>query len=138
MRATYLQLLEKVAAGRQPEKVIYGNHVYGWNGNEYVYSGTSLTEQMTNWTTRAQTLAECLEYEQKILTDEERDYLRAVISPWRDDVKGIRKTIAIAGERSIVIHCYGGLTALPDYEDDRDLYSGMEADRIYTLEELGI
>lgn len=138
MMTTYLALLNDVAAGRQPEKVIYRNHVYEWDGNEYMRDGRSLSEQMLNWTTKAQTHAEILKYDYRVLTYDEQKYLKAVIKPWRNDVKGIRKTVSIAGERCIVIHCRGGMVDLPNFSDDLDLYSGMEANRIYTLEELGI
>lgn len=138
MMTTYLALLNDVAAGRQPEKVIYRNHVYEWDGNEYMRDGRSLSEQMLNWTTKAQTHAEILQYDYRVLTNDERSYLKAVIKPWRSDVKGIRKTVAIAGERCIVIHCRGGMVDLPNFPADIGMYSGMETNKIYTLDELGI
>lgn len=84
------------------------------------------------------------------LTDQEREYLQAVVKPFRDRLRYIRKIDIADGKQfiSIKVKKY-------DYKDDDDdyfqyedikfpcfedgtMYANMEADRNYTLEELGL
>ena len=91
------------------------------------------------------------EYKEPILTDKEREYLQAVVKPFRDRLRYIRKIGTADGTQfiSIKVKKY-------DYKDDDDddyfqyediefpcfeedtMYANMEADRSYTLEELGL
>lgn len=75
--------------------------------------------------------------EEKVLTDDEKLYLKAIILPFRDRVSGITKeeccgsefiTIEIKNDSDIV---------MPDFEKDK-YYKNMELDKTYTLEELGL
>lgn len=88
------------------------------------------TACMINWL--------CEEYKEPILDDVEREYLKAVIRPFRDDVEKISKDMYIS---NFCIHIYmkGNNSAeLPLFSSDSDMYKGMEGDRLYTLEELGL
>lgn len=81
-----------------------------------------------------------IEIDEPILTDEEREYLRAVIKPFRSRVKTITKTY---------LECFNEFEwlVLEMIEDGNDasnfpffekgtMYKGMEANKKYTLEEL--
>lgn len=76
----------------------------------------------------------------QILDDAERRYLSAVIKPFRNDVTEIRKRICkpyeylrINGRFNNGINYF----FLPNF-DAGTMYKGMESDRWYTLEELGL
>lgn len=70
-----------------------------------------------------------------ILDEAERRYLKAVIRPFRDDVKYIEKRGFI--EEYIHISLNKDNAYLPSF-DKNTMYKGMEAYRSYTLEELGL
>lgn len=86
----------------------------------------------------------CEEYKYPILDDEEKTYLREVVRPFRCYVKYISKEIAFIEDRCrikiVVKQSYDGnceeWIILPSFKGD--MYKGMELDRNYTLEELGI
>ena len=87
------------------------------------------------------------EYKEHILTDKEKEYLSAVIKPFRDRVKYIYKTneiddcsqlISIYMERYDYeenLRCE--YMDLPHFKKDT-MYKGMETGKKYTLEELGL
>ena len=77
----------------------------------------------------------------KPLTDEEKDYLKTVIKPFRDRIQRIYKTEAgnfyEGGEVlffELKLNDYFYLPELPLGK----MFSGMEQDKKYTLEELGL
>ena len=84
------------------------------------------------------------EYKPNILEKKEKEYLAAVIKPFRDVVLWIKKE-SIDGykEEWISIGYKGknnngfGVAALPNFKTGT-IYKGMEADKVYTLEELGL
>lgn len=73
----------------------------------------------------------------EILTDKEKEYLRAVIKPFRDRVKYISK-----GENDtfemFYIHINSGFndTYLPFFKKDTLYYKGMELNKEYSIEDL--
>ena len=74
----------------------------------------------------------------QIRDDDEKRYLSAVIRPFRDKVLYIRKGSLACNEEYISIHfrkC--DFTCLPNFKRGT-MYKGMEPDRGYTLEELGL
>lgn len=71
-----------------------------------------------------------------ILTDKEREYLAAVIAPYRDDVVCIMKSNAFEYLR-VYIHLKHDTFGLPWFNKD-EKYKGMELNKGYTLEELGL
>lgn len=86
-------------------------------------------------------------YEKPILTDKEKEYLSAMIRPFSDRVKYIYKTNVIDGCSQFIsiymerydyeenLRCeYMGL---PRFKKET-MYKGMETDKKYTLEELGL
>ena len=76
-----------------------------------------------------------IKVEQPILDDKEKEYLSNVIKPFRDRVSSISKdgpleyiTISLDGDDFAI---------LPNFEKGT-MYKGMETNRRYTLEELGL
>lgn len=82
-------------------------------------------------------------YEAKveILDEVEKRYLRGVIRPFRDKVKGIGKSIVStykSDKEQIIIDMKGhDIISLPSFEVNT-MYKGMEIYKKYTLKELGL
>lgn len=74
------------------------------------------------------------------LDDAERKYLKALIKPFRDEVDYIMRVKDInSGDNYILIACkhvYNCIT-LPNFKRDA-MYKGMEEEKKYTVEELGL
>lgn len=80
------------------------------------------------------------EYVPDILTDKEKDYLSALIKPFRNEVECIEKVESYYGENEfihITMKKDDDYCELPDFENGT-MYKGMEANKKYTLEELGL
>ena len=81
----------------------------------------------------------CEEYKEPILDDVEREYLSAVIKPFRKKVSCIRKSKDLSeGKKYIKIELCNGDTMYCPYLANDAMYKGMKLDRNYTLEELGL
>lgn len=80
------------------------------------------------------------EYKPPILDDVEKAYLSAVIKPFREDVECIMKFKRCSTEEEFIHipmkYNYDNCT-LP-YFKKGTMYKGMEANKTYTLEELGL
>lgn len=81
------------------------------------------------------------EYKTEILDEAEKRYLRGVIKPFRDKVKGIKKEIKCLDEKNeeeIMIWLKDRqLIRLPGFKPNT-MYKRMELYKEYTLEELGL
>ena len=78
------------------------------------------------------------EYVPDILTDKEKAYLSAVIKPFREEVKNIEKVNSYNGiDQLIFFKVQDRWCSLPPFKKET-LYKCMEADKKYTLEELGL
>lgn len=76
------------------------------------------------------------EIEQPILTQKEKTYLEGVLRPFKDSVLNIEKNQNGYGQW-ICIEFKEDNFGLPYFEKDT-MYKGMELNRQYTLEELGL
>ena len=85
----------------------------------------------------------CEEYQEPILDEEERKYLSAVIKPFRDRVVQIFKELVDENEneeeKEFVVVIYDGSYGfcLPSFKAGT-MCKGMELNKEYTLEELGL
>ena len=81
------------------------------------------------------------EYEPTILTDKEKAYLSAVIKPFRKDVEWIERmdNSFVNGNQHqfLCISLTNDYCCLPLFKKDT-MYKGMEVNKRYTLEELGL
>lgn len=78
------------------------------------------------------------EYEPKILDEKEKEYLSAVIKPFRKKVKYIEKRIFSTGAEYIRICLTEDETVnFPNFKKGT-MYKGMKVNKRYTLEELGL
>lgn len=83
----------------------------------------------------------CEEYKGKILDDVEREYLSAVIKPFRNKVKYIVKISRISPPKTQYIRIVLDdleFVYIPYFNTNTGMYKGMEADKLYSLEELGL
>lgn len=81
-----------------------------------------------------------IEIKELILDEAERRYLSGVIRPFKDEVTDIikYKSYDFENKEYIVIHCNQSETTMFPYFDKGTMYKGMELDKEYTLEELGL
>lgn len=81
------------------------------------------------------------EYEEPILTEKEKTYLKAVMEPFKDRVNVIKKySDTLDGTLEYIVFVIDDLTRsidLPDFESGTK-YKGMKLGRRYTPEELGL
>ena len=133
-------------------KITKQNKYFGclWTGNTFVVTKDEFdmlnivitAKHDIDYARNIHTLVD-FDYEEvkELLTDEEKEYLRAVIKPFRDRIQRIYKTEAgnfyEGGEVlffELKLNDYFYLPELPLGK----MFSGMEQDKKYTLEELGI
>ena len=78
------------------------------------------------------------EYKEPILTDEEKEYLSAVIKPFKNSIQYIGKFKLDDGFQQIRVtyegEHYASVIELPPF--DNDIFKGMGIDKFYSLEEL--
>ena len=77
------------------------------------------------------------EYVPDILTDKEKAYLSAVIKPFREEVKSIKKVNFCGEAEYLKILFEMDLMSLPFFANGT-MCKGMETGKCYTLEELGL
>ena len=77
------------------------------------------------------------EYKDPILDDVEREYLSAVIKPFRKKISYIRKSEDLRKKYIKIVLCNGDSMYFPYLAND-EMYKGMELGRNYTIEELGL
>ena len=79
------------------------------------------------------------EYKESILDDVEKEYLSAVIKPFRKKISCIRKSKDPRKRKNYIKieFCNGDRMFFPNLANDA-MYKGMKLDKNYTLEELGL
>lgn len=78
------------------------------------------------------------EYKPNILEEKEKEYLAAVIKPFREKVKYIQKCFDLGNEAYIYIYMKKcGSMIFPTFRKGT-MYKGMEVNKRYTLEDLGL
>lgn len=75
--------------------------------------------------------------ETQILDDAEKRYLRGIIRPFRNEVLNIQKKSSFCEWISIVMKDQETIS-LPYFKKSSGMYKGMEGNRRYTIEELGL
>lgn len=77
------------------------------------------------------------EIEQEILDEKEKEYLSNIIKPFKNKVVAIKKNWGDCNREYIEIDLGDDDILLP-YFKKGEMYRGMQSDREYTLEELGL
>lgn len=78
------------------------------------------------------------ETKKEILDKEEKEYLEAVLKPFKDKVDCITKSSSLGGYYINVELCNGDNLPFPDFSEQADMYVNMKPERAYTLKELGL
>lgn len=86
---------------------------------------------------RIDSILDWLEQDYSILDEKEKEYLRAVIKPWRYRVKSIIKLQYNKEEEFIGFNIRSRYIVFPPFKADT-MYKGMELGKEYSLEDLGI
>lgn len=75
-------------------------------------------------------------FKEEILDEQEKEYLNAVIKPFRKRVKYVEKKV-FRDQEYIMIELDDECFGFPYFERG-SMYKGMEVDKEYSLEELGL
>lgn len=79
------------------------------------------------------------EAKEPVLDDVENEYLSAVIRPFRNRVNGVRKWFnGIDYQIIISLDDGGNLCELPRFPLSFEMYKGMDSNKWYSLQELGL
>ena len=79
------------------------------------------------------------ETKEPVLDDVEREYLSAVIKPFRNHVTSVRKWFnGIDYQIVISLDDGGNLCQLPRFPLSSEMYMGMDSNKWYSLQELGL
>lgn len=146
---TYYDLLGMVKDNTFPSKVKYKDVVYIWNEklDDYVHMiGDYPSEflQLSFLNVMAELTDRNIEIEERVLTDEERKYLAAVVEPFKDSVLWIRKDVGqsgIWGRLTIEVKSPNGPkshTCRLPMINVKEEYKGMKPNYMYDLKELEI
>lgn len=107
-----------------------------WSGSLKKWKGSGLLEDLIIGTLTI------IKISKPILDDKEKEFLSTLVKPYRKYVKCIKKSKYKVNERiTICYHEYIGQVilgfSLPSFEKGT-MYKGMEINKKYTLEELGL
>ena len=107
------------------------------NTESEVVSGKSAPLfQNIRWEDKGPTYIEDIVIPQ-ILDESERQYLSAVIRPFRDQVRSITKNQKMNGKEEYIVIDISFQMFFPDFKSNT-MYKGMDLGKEYTLEELGL
>lgn len=90
-----------------------------------------------NWNTGYSSVPEN-KLQKTLLDKEEKEYLEAVLKPFKDKVDCITKDSSLGGYYINVELCNGDNLPFPDFSEQADMYVNMKPERAYTLKELGL
>lgn len=145
----YLELCKLVRAGQAPKKIEVLDDTFEWNGNEYKKCNC-IAKLFMHETMYFRTLCEedtDIFIIAEILDQVEKEYLSAVIKPFRSTVTHIAKKPSpfADGYAYIQIRHHKKICGMPITENINlpefpagSMYKNMEIDHTYTLGELGL
>lgn len=112
----------------EPKEIIKG--IKGYIGETITYDFQSYTDAILNWMAQP--------YKKPILDNVEREYLSAVIKPFRHRVERIAKCTNGGMYQIVVYFKDKRLFVLPVFSKEASMYKGMETFKSYSLKELGL
>lgn len=107
------------------------------DGYEYIYYFNHLFSAI-QWEDEEPTRISDI-YNPQVLDNAEREYLKMVLKPFHDRVKYVEKVHDYPTDSMeyLFIQLHDGKLEFPDF-DSGEMYCGMELNKRYTLDELGI
>ena len=153
---TFFELLQMMKDRKAPDAVMYHGARYVKTEEDYrlcisdigkIQNGVYLSNLSTMigkyYSMGAMLENEMIEIDEPILTDKEKEYLSAVLKPFKEQAMRITKmdgtdgyNLVVDGEKD-----EEGVSAyyyFPVFPHDSEMYRGMEVDRAYTPSELGL
>lgn len=126
----YLKRLEKIVKVKCNSPRMIFLTIQNYIDPQIKHNGTEYTTDILEWMAQ--------EYKEEILEYAEKKYLSEVIRPFRKEVTGIVKQKDMIYCRDFITILVGeDYSSLPQFERDT-MYKGMEYDREYKPEELGL
>ena len=143
---TIVEALKALRVGKKVRNKIWEEHEYIMLKNGFIKYGNGVTHRIDIYGEYDMCDDTWEEYKEDILDKEEKKYLSSVIRPFRDRVISIKKIDMYLGSNKDCEYIFGDLDnkygvvdafSLP-YFPKGSMYKGMETDKRYTLEELGL
>lgn len=125
----YLHRLKRIVKEKYNSPMMIFNTIQDYVDPQIKHDCIEYTTDILEWMAQ--------EYKGDILDKVEKKYLSEVIRPFRKEVTTIKKIEAPAGREYISILLKDDGMCLPCFERDT-MYKGMEYDKTYTPEELGL
>lgn len=150
---TFFELLQMKKDGNAPDVVMYHGARYNKTVEDYIVCANDINKAIggvylstvigKKYGMGYMLENEMIEFDVFILTDKEREYLSAVLKPFKEREMRITKMDSAEGYNLVVDgeEDEAGVRALyyfPVFPHDSEMYRGMEVDRAYTPSELGL
>lgn len=152
---TIVEALKALREGKKVRNKIWEEHEYIMLKNGFIKYGNGVTHRIDIYGEYDMCDDTWEEYKEEVLDEKEKEYLSAVIKPFRDKVESITKNSIVTvttNERGMITNtCVSEFisirtkneTGIPctinlPYFSRGDMYRAMINDKNYTLEELGL
>ena len=140
-KITFYELLTMMKNGTAPKRVEYGACKWIRSDDDYCCGDRLfLSDEIGKKFMREILNEKNVSYDEAVLTDKEREYLSAVLKPFKNHTLTITKEDATDGYNIIVMagdeesqYYY-----FPMFPYESGMYKGMEVDKKYTPSELGL
>lgn len=142
---TFYELLTMMKNGEAPKKVIFKGKTYFRIGGNYVdnSNGLLVADFAKMYSIAGMYNLHEMVCTDKILTEKENAYLSAVLKPFKERAMRITKMDGADGYNLVVDgeedeEWASAYYYFPVFPHDSEMYRGMEVDRAYTPQELGL
>ena len=151
---TFFELLQMMKDGNAPDAVMYHGERYANVEEDYLLSSTDIEKikcgvYLSTAIGKSQNMGamlenEMIEFDVPVLTDKEREYLSAVLKPYKGRVRGIVLYLSLLpGYEYITVRIASEAHQACDsmqfpYFAKGTMYAGMDRGKTYTPSELGL
>lgn len=142
---TIVEALKALREGKKVRNKIWEEHEYIMLKNGFIKYGNGVTHRIDIYGEYDMCDDTWEEYKEEVLDEKEKEYLGAVIKPFRDRITYIAKVeedihwfywIMIRIDIGFLNDYYD--FCLPPFEETSSMYKNMEVGKEYTLKELGL
>lgn len=142
---TFEEALKALREGKKVRNKIWEEHEYIMIKNGFIKYGNGVTHRIDIYGEYDILDDTWEEYKEPVLDEKEKEYLSAVIKPFKNRITYIKKVYIHRGYNKNYEYIFGELgnedvvdTFTLPYFSKETMYKGMETDKKYTLEELGL
>lgn len=148
-KITFRELINLMYKGKAPERIKHIGEVYKkYEDSDYrnVINGQFISSVIgEKFPLQLMARHKCITIYDDILDDKEKAYLSNLIKPFKKYIKSIKKVDRFGGERIEILYkdfedgkfIFQNVIALPTFRKN-SMYIGMEVEKAYTLEEIGL